>query len=326
MARTLAEIAKTLNLGKSFVQNRTPMLFLCGGSLPKARHAPASLRGFLVKVLKGKSRVLRSSVILAEDAARWYRGANGPQFSNLVDLEEQIAALSTLILLIVESSGSIAELGAFSFIPSLRAKLHVILDGSFQYDHSFIMDGPVAMVDAESKAKSGQSRYYTYDWLKRKGKQLVNASRAEQVAHQIVAEILDPAVKEMSKSELFRVGSMEHQMLLVADLVNVSGALLISEIIEMLSALGVSVEQGRVEQYLFLLENLGYLSKTHPGNYDFYVQSKRDLELISFISTEGKPVKRVDLSRDLRNAFSVLPNYDHRRRAFGSAPKRKVGR
>ena len=266
MARTLAEIAKTLNLGKSSVQNRTPMLFLCGGSLPKARYAPASLRGFLVKVLKGKRKVLRSSVILAEDAAKWYRGANGPQYSNLVDLEEQIAALSTLILLIVESSGSIAELGAFSFIPSLRAKLHVILDGSFQKDRSFIMDGPVAMVDAESKAKGGPSRYYTYDWLKRKGKPTVNARGAEQVAHQIVAEILDPAVKEMSKSELFRKGSMEHQMLLVADLVNVSGALLISEIMEILTVLEVGIEQGRWRDgSFFLLGEFGVFEQDPPG-------------------------------------------------------------
>jgi hypothetical protein len=307
------------------------MLFLCGGPLPKGDQAPASLRGFLVKHLEEEHKALRSSVIsnviLAEDAAKWYHGPNSTQFSNLVDLEEQIAALSTLILLIVESSGSKAELGAFSFIRSLRTKLYVILEGRFQYEHSFIMDGPVAKVDAESKARGIPSRYYTYDWLKRTKKPSVNARRAEGVAHQIVGEILDPAVKEMNKVELFRGTSIEHQILLVADLVSVCGALLISEIMELLDGLGLSpkVEQKKVEQYLFLLENLGYLCKVHPGNYDFYVPPKRDLELITYISTVGNPVKRLDLRREIRNIFKTLPNYKHRQRAFESTTRKKAG-
>jgi len=78
---------------------------------------------------------------LAEEAATWYRSTE--HFANLVDFEEQIAALSTLILLIVESPGSMTELGAFSFVEVLRNKLYVVLEESYQDDHSFIVLGPI---------------------------------------------------------------------------------------------------------------------------------------------------------------------------------------
>jgi len=292
MPRTLAEVAMSLNIAKSSVQNRLPQIFLCGGPLPKPGEAPTSLRAVLMAVLDKDYPGLRSSVILAEEAADWYhnpKSPNAPHFPNLVDLEEQIGALSTLILLIVESAGSIAELGAISFISSFRVKLSVVLEGRFQDDRSFIMDGPVAMVEKENKAKGGPSRWYALTWLQKTKKPIINLLHTERAARRIVREILDPAISGMNATELFRAESLEHQILLVADLVSAGGPLLISEIMEILEGLDLKtekkIEQHKVEEYLFLLENLGHLSKTRAGNNYFYVPPDRDREFISYIST-----------------------------------------
>ena len=328
MARTLAEIAMSLNIAKSSVQNRLPQIFLCGGPLPKSGEVPTSLRAVLMALLEKDYPKIRSSVILAEDAADWYHSPNSPHFPNLVDLEKQIGALSTLILLIVESAGSIAELGAFSFISSLRAKLAVVLEAGYQYERSFIMEGPVAMVETESKTHGAASGWYAFDWLKKTKKPIINAALAGKVADKIVKEIIDPAIKKMSSSELFRTEILEHQILLVADIVSVGGPLSISEIMEVLDGLYQDSEekiaQKEVEEYLFLLENLGHLTKTRASHYYFYVPPKRDLNFISYISVDGKPVRRENLVLDIRGVLNGLPNYYYRKLAFKTAAKKSV--
>jgi len=322
----------SLNIAKSSVQNRSPQIFLCGGRLPESGEPPASLRAVLMALLENDYPELRSSVILAEDAADWYhnpKSPNSPHFPNLVDLEEQIGALSTLILLIVESAGSIAELGAFSFIPSFRVKLWVVLEGGFQDKRSFIMDGPVAMLEKESKATGGPSRWYALDWLKKTKKPIISVLHTERAARKIVREILDPAISGMKGTELFRAESLEHQILLVADLVSAGGPLLISEIMEILEGLDLKtekkIEQQKVEEYLFLLENLGHLSKTRAGNNYFYVPPDRDRDFISYISMNGKPVRRMSLREDIRAARKKLPDDDYDRKlAFRNAAKKRV--
>ena len=119
MEQSLAEIARALNIGKSSVQNPIRRIFLCGGPRPEAGKPPASLRGHLIALLENRDRSLPHHIVLAEDAVNWFHSLSSSRFSNLVDLEVQIAALSTLILLIVESPGSMTELGAFSFVDSL---------------------------------------------------------------------------------------------------------------------------------------------------------------------------------------------------------------
>ncbi len=334
MAQTLAEIAMSLNIAKSTVQNRQPQIFLCGGPLSKHEETPASLRAVLMELLENDYTELRSNIILAEDAADWYHNPKSPlppRFPNLVNLEEQIGALSTLILLIVESAGSIAELGAFSFIESLRAKLSVVLEATYQDQRSFIMDGPVAMLDGESEARGGPSRWYALDWLTDTEEKTINILDARKVADKIINEILDPAIKKLNDSELFRAGKIEHQILLVGDIVNVGGPLLISEIMEILEGLGLEIEkkleEHKVEEYLFLLENLGHLSKTRAGNNYFYVPPERDREFISYISRNGKPSRRMDLREDLRAARKKLPDDDYDRKlAFRNAAKKRAKR
>lgn len=331
MSQTLAEIAMSLNIVKSSIQNRPPQIFLCGGPLPKPGEAPASLRAVLMEHLQTDYPELRSSVILAEDAASWYHSPKSPRFPNLVNLEEQIGALSTLILLIVESAGSIAELGAFSFIPSLREKLSVVLETRYQNERSFIMDGPVAMLERESEADGGASRWYALDWLKDTKEQTISDSDAIRVADKIVKEIFNPAIRDLNDSELFRVNKIEHQILLIGDLVSAGGPLLISEIMEILDGLnlgtGKEIEEKKVKEYLFLLENLGHLSKTHAGNHDFYVPPERDREFISYISMDGKPVRRMDLREDLRAARKKLSDDDSDRKlAFKNATRMRAKR
>jgi hypothetical protein len=65
-------------------------------------------------------------------------------------MEEDLAKLADLIIVIVESAGTLTELGAFSLSPSLRKKLLPIVDKEYEHHSSFITNGPLHWIDVES--------------------------------------------------------------------------------------------------------------------------------------------------------------------------------
>ena len=84
----------------------------------------------------------------AEDA--WDIIKETPPKLNALKLEEKLATFADAILIIVESFGSVAELGAFAISEKLRLKLIVIINEKYQKADSFISIGPINWVDNES--------------------------------------------------------------------------------------------------------------------------------------------------------------------------------
>lgn len=71
--------------------------------------------------------------------------------SNALALEEWLADFSDVVIILVESFGTVGELGAFSLSETLRRKLLPILDVKYKDDASFINTGPIKWVDNDSK-------------------------------------------------------------------------------------------------------------------------------------------------------------------------------
>jgi hypothetical protein len=116
----------------------SPVLFLCGG-------AGSTRRDTLRNYLRKHSPTL--SVFYAERAwehiaAHVERGA--------LKMESDLATLADLVVVVVESPGTFAELGAFSLSDPLRKKLLPIVDSKFIHEQSFISTGPLRWIDAES--------------------------------------------------------------------------------------------------------------------------------------------------------------------------------
>jgi hypothetical protein len=324
MAQTLTDTAKTLDIGKSFVQNPIRKIFLCGGPMPKPGEPPISLRGFLVARLERDKHALLPDILLAEEAAEWYHNPISEGFTNLVDLEVRIAAVSKLILLIVESPGSMTELGAFSFVDSLRRKLHAVLDRNFQDHKSFIMDGPIARIKVESESESdtGSGGFYTFKWLSRARKPKLLARLAELASQDIIKQVIEPAINVATRPERFELTNAGHKMLLIADLVALGAALRLPEIVEMLNGLGLDTPRKELHQHLFLLEKLNFLSKTHEGRDDYFAQADGTLKFISYERSDAGQFDRARLRLDLVAALKERPNYQNRIRALDAAKKK----
>ena len=115
------------------------VVFLCGGN-------NSSRRDYLYEYL-GKW-VPEALVFQADDV--WRRIASSTLL-NALEMEAQLAALADAVIIIVESPGTFAELGAFSNSEALRKKLIPILDQEYEEAQSFINTGPVRWIDADSK-------------------------------------------------------------------------------------------------------------------------------------------------------------------------------
>lgn len=70
--------------------------------------------------------------------------------TNALALEEWLAEFSDAVIILVESFGTVAELGAFSISEPLRKKLLPIINKKFEKDESFVNTGPVSWVDNDS--------------------------------------------------------------------------------------------------------------------------------------------------------------------------------
>jgi hypothetical protein len=118
-----------------------PVLFLCGARASPRRDA---LRGYLRK---------RQPSLGLFYAERVWEHIAGQSDLSALKMEADLAALADLVVIIVESPGTFAELGAFSLSDPLRRKVLPILDERYQKEPSFISTGPVRWIDRESDFK-----------------------------------------------------------------------------------------------------------------------------------------------------------------------------
>ena len=132
------ELLELVDLEKSDLRRDNRIVFLCGGYIDPAQGPLKSVRDALLRSLPDRHKLGEARVILAETATEKLPGS---PFSNLLDLEEYIAAVADGVILIVESAGSICELGAFVKTEEIADKLVIVISNDHDNQHSFIKLG-----------------------------------------------------------------------------------------------------------------------------------------------------------------------------------------
>lgn len=115
-------------------------LFLCGA----ASQAKGSVRKAIDHYLTSGPFWYRYDIFYPEDL--FDELLLGPKHQDLVSLENMLAESVDAVVLVIESYGTVAELGAFAANPRLRKKLVVVLDKKHRKDKSFINYGPVRLL------------------------------------------------------------------------------------------------------------------------------------------------------------------------------------
>ena len=102
-----------------------PLLFLGGGAASQSREA---LRDYL-RQHNPNLGLFYAERVWEYIASRADRGA--------LEMESDLARLADLVVIVVESPGTFAELGAFSLSDPLRKKLLPIVDKQYCHEQSF---------------------------------------------------------------------------------------------------------------------------------------------------------------------------------------------
>src|SRR5882672_3355875 len=110
---------------KTRVVSSPSFLLVFGGKVSVAtsdRHISA--RNVLIEEVTAKHSDLARSLLLPEQIPEWIEFG---VYSDLLAFEEDLAYLTSLVVLFCENPGAIAELGSFSVVPQLAERLLVVI-------------------------------------------------------------------------------------------------------------------------------------------------------------------------------------------------------
>lgn len=229
------------------VQYPQDVVFLCGGLVSEAGSSFASLRDFL-----NKNRTLifdSSQVLLAEKAAAAF---DSKIFQDLLELEKQIAVVSRIVMLVSESPGSIAELGAFSQIPEISQKLLVFLHSNHYNSNSFIKDGPIRYLE-RIKEQSVQE----FNWEVNRNNSIKSKGAQNLLPSFKIAA--DGFLKGQPQAESFKKDNVGHCIMLIAGIIFTLRCCKLREIVQSTELLGLKISESRIKQHIFCLKLVGWI-------------------------------------------------------------------
>lgn len=206
-----------------------------------------------------KDRSLSDCLVIPEDFKDWLHDSVYP---DLLTFESDLAQTSTLIIIALESPGSIAELGSFSVNNGLKDKIITIISQHHHSQQSFITLGPLRQIP-EVNVYS-----YPYD----------HNSVTDSLDHYLsdIVNDINEHLSSIRKTEKFNKESNGHVALLIYDLLLIFKALKFGEILEYLRLLACERNQTITKRLLFLLKKLSLVSTKRIGNVDYFIALKTE--------------------------------------------------
>lgn len=254
----LLALFSDLALDRLRLSRPTKFTFLCGGIVSTTAGArPESLRDFLYRVRNIQSRI---DIVLAESATQLYRDT---EYSDLITFEEDIARIAAIVLVISESPGSLAELGAFSSNNTIRKSLRVIVQSIYERAESFVRFGPI-----ERMIKDARENVGFYPWRSHSGGRLV-ADSARRIHRDIETFIKDhvdatPASFSWINNEDIRSFFVIYWIIYVAFAISPT---LLSECVQ---AVIPGITNKEIRNRIFCMQLAGWIDRRAHGARDYY--------------------------------------------------------
>lgn len=258
-----------------------PIVLLCGGLV---RDEPEPASGY--KSLRHAiSRSLTNfEVFRPEEITSWH--ADGV-FHDLMSFERELASICSLVVIILESEGALVELGAFSQLSEMSAKIVAIRSNQYASHESFINLGILRFISE----KNGSS-VKSYPW------DIKNATSISEEVIQDVASDIREELSKQSKSQLFRIDQNSHVITMICELVRLFVALKEQEIFEYLGLLGISTTRDILRGQLFLLIEFKIIKKQLYSDALFYIRSDviyHKLRIATKNKSESTDTLRIDI-------------------------------
>jgi hypothetical protein len=287
MLDAVADFLKSVNIPASRVINTPNLIFLCGG-ITKKNGLYESARDYFHRYLRANNPSIAKRVRLAENVNK---SLNPGSFSDLLDLENYLADVSDLLIIFVESPGSIAELGAFAASAPLNPKTLAVLNSHYNLERTFIADGPVKRI------KDRQAYLYHYEWDPDDLNSAATVGEFKDMSEDLI-KLLEERQHSASREQILNVETHGHKMLLVADLIGVIGITFEAELLECLTLCGCQVTKQDFQRYVTLLEYLHIIVKKHNSRYTYYL-SRGVISYIDYAGVRDKERAKVPIRQVL---------------------------
>lgn len=293
------ELFSRIDLQSSRLKPYAGFIFLCGGPTDIESALPVSIRDAIYREL-ARYDALEKRIRVAEHYKDW---AHESIYRDLVSFERHLAELSSVIVLVLESPGSIAELGLFSIVEEFQAKLLVFIETEHYKSSSFIKLGPVDFLE---KIHSNSAECHR--WTVKEGRSLQFDPKAAQELQPELAEAVITRATKLMPEHHFRPESWLDTALLLCDFLNLCSALTLREIRGLLEKLANPKTESEIKQFLFILERVGLIAVEPKGDQRFYVSIVSDL-FYYFQIRDGSP----DLSRFRSDQLAKYSENDKKR-------------
>ncbi|MFV3382894.1 retron St85 family effector protein [Pseudomonas sp. NY15354] len=245
-----------ISLENSRVVLTHPILFFCGGQVDVKSAAPTSVRGALVEYLHKARCHLADSITLAEDFKDWIHDA---VYKDLLAFESDIAHISSLIVIILESPGALAELGLFVKNKALKNKILVFVRQDHYEESSFIKLGPLRYLQGVK-----ESSVCSYPWDNNDLAGSLSSSLKE------MREDILGAISNRDESEAFNIDNEGHIAFVIYEIIKVFRALKLMEIEGYLRALDINISRDKLKRLIFLLGKFNLIKSSKRGHIDYY--------------------------------------------------------
>ncbi len=286
---------KKISLSKSIIDYRPSIILLFGGEINIKDSKSCSVREMLVEYCHGSQASLtESSIKLAEHYKDWFEASH---YSDLLSFEEELSQLASVTVIILESPGAIAELGAFCVNEKINKNLVIVLSEDHHQSKSFITLGPLRKINDDS--------VLVYDW------DYENISSTVSSELPLLAEDLNNHLTK-NQTQQFDANNIGHMSFLIHELLIQFKALTSLELVDYMSVLGVSIKGNKIKRLVYLLTLFDLVKIRKKGNREFYYAKCIE----SRVAFSGhKPESRIDyseLNMSLMQYYSTTKKEDVR--------------
>ena len=207
-----------------------------------------------------------------------------------------------MILIFLESPGTIAELGLFTTYDNLINKLMVFVSEDHYESDSFIKLGPLRYISDKNEE---MVRCYPWD-----EKNLKNSTKS--VLKDISQDIKD-LLKKYNKKEMFQIDNPGHISFLIFEIILLFKALKYNEISKFLDCLDLSISKSELNRFLFLLEKLEFISKKSYGS-EFYYPLQKQSRVRFSLKDKTKKIDKSAITMAAVQFYTQEPSERHRQK------------
>lgn len=264
------DIATKISLENCRIRSKPHYVFVCGGKVDVTSTENLSVRNMMMNRAAVNGGI---EFVLAESYKDWFDG-----YDDLAEFENDIAGLSSVVAVILESAGSLAELGLFYANEHIRTKLFAVLNRDFYYENSFIKHGILTPLEGLDQ------RFVLPLNINPNNADLIEVSEIEEIVHEVSSYI-----DTLPESEAFLIDHHGHVLFLIFQIIHLFMALTITEISTFTQKSGITLSEKKLKAGLYILQRFGLIGIEKRVSQKFYFAKSDAPTRVEIRGLKGAP-------------------------------------